>query len=314
MKKFYHFSFLSLSVVTCLNFAACSDHDDEPDDKVIVESKVIGFQNAASVMASDAYGSNLYYGAEHQIKFGYIANIYGDTYAQFPVNYGYTYDADFNMVWGYSLYLGGFAVSKYHDMENGTYENQLSVYNESSPSGGNFIVAFGASTISDPSSATLQDYAECAHVYITNINGYNPTQPGKPDSYVYGDDEDAFFRSVWINNTTYDFLTMKNGNPYASALNEENKGWFKVQFIAFDDDKKNAKPVGCIEAYLANFDKNQADGYIGIIDEWIKVDLSPLPECSILVINFVGSDTGEFGLNTPKYCALDNFEISVRKD
>ena len=294
-------------------FVSCDK--DEPDYEGPYESdkyftKTVGFKNAlSSLFGASAYGENLYNG---DVSKGYIVQIYDDTYAQFPVNYGYNYDADFNLSWCYTLYNGGFALSNYHDMEGDTYLNQLSVYDTTSPSGGNFIVANGSSMVSDPTKAVFSDYNGCAKVYVTDATGYGVKNVGD-EADVSGDDKEAFFASVFINNTTYTYLSMLNGSAYSSALNSENKGWMKVQFIAFDEAEPNEKPLNYVEAYLANFDKDLAGGWQGILDEWIEVDLSSLKECSILVINFVGSDRGEYGMNTPAYCALDNFVIAVEK-
>lgn len=286
--------------------------DDDPENYPDYTTTVIGFQGLPNNLygGPTSYGENLY-GTSDQITTGYIANVdpLENIYAQFPINYAYNYDANFNMSWCYSFYNGGMALSDWHDMTDSTYNNQLSVYDTSSPSDGPFVVAFGASMKSNPKEATYEDYNECAKVYITDSKGYSVENIGEEET-VYGIAKSANFQSVYINNTTYDFLTMRDGNAYAQALNDENKGWFKVQFITFNSTESSAKPTGYTEAYLANFDPSQADGYIGIIDEWIKVDLSMLPEASVLVINFVGSDTGEWGLNTPTYCALDNFEIT----
>lgn len=318
MKTYFRISILSLSVLATSSLISCKDNDDvennRPDNNKY-HTATIGFTNVPEYLIGgpSTYGSNLYYGAQDQITTGYLAQVYDDTYVQFPVNYGNTYDADYNQVWGYSFFNGGMAVSNWHDMEDDTYTNQLSVYNTSSPSGGNFLVATGSVQIADINNSRLSDYEGCAKVYVTDAKGYSVKNPGTNTS-VSGDEEEAFFESVYINNTTYTFMAMKNGNGFANALNEENEGWFKVQFIAFDDNEPNDKPCGYTEAYLANFKKGQADDYIGIIDTWTKVDLSSLPECCILVINFVGSDMGEWGLNTPSYCALDKFEISVEKE
>lgn len=291
---------------------SCDKDDPEnngPSDKTI--SVTIGFKDApANLFGNSEYGDNLYTG---EISTGYITKIYDDTYAQFPINYGYNYNSAFELTWCYSLYNGGFALSHYHNMEGDSYLNQLSVYDPSSPSGGNFIVATGYSAQTDPSTAVFSDYEGCAKVYLTDQKGYSVKNIGDA-TQVFGDDEDGWFKSVYINNTTYTYLSMLNGNAYSSALNAENKGWFKVQFIAFDEADAKGKPIGYTEVYLANFNKDLADGYEGIIDEWIEVDLSMLPECSVLVVNFVGSDTGDWGLNTPAFCALDNFVIEVEKD
>lgn len=309
MKTFFKISTLSFLALSTASFFSCSkDNDNFEGSGDSLFTTTVGFEKAPENLFGDsAYGNNLYDG---KISKGFITHIYGDIYAQFPVNYGYNYNSDFNLEWCYTLYNGGFALSKYHDMSGDTYLNQLSVYDESSPSGGNFVVANGSSTASEPLKSVYADYDGCARVYLTDAKGYGVAQPGI-DKRVTGVAEEGYFKSVWINNTTYGFLTMKNGNDFATALNKENQGWFKIQFIAFDDDDPDDSPKGFTEAYLANFKEGQADDYIGIIEEWIKVDLSMLPECSILVINFVGSENNEYGLITPAYCALDNFEISV---
>lgn len=313
MNKIFKFTILGFSAILSASMVSCSDKDDNPDnpnDKDYVTTTV-GFKDAPSQYfgGPTSYGANLYAGAENQITTGYLAKVYSDTYAQFSINYGYNYNADFVLDWCYTFYNGGLALSNYHDMTEATYLNQLSVYSNYSPSGDNFVVANGSSAVTNPGNAKYSDYEGCAHVYLTDASGYSVK-----NNILSGEDEEGFFKSLYINNTTYTYLTMKEGNDYCAPLNEKNEGWFKVQFIAFEDDDANQKPVGYTEMYLANFKKDQADGYIGIIDEWTKVDLSMLPEASILVINFVGSDMGDYGLNTPAYCALDSFEIAVEKD
>lgn len=312
MKKVFKLVLLTFSAIAVLNLTGCSDKDDVHKDYASV---IVGFANVSSdlIGGPTEFGANLYLGSNYEIEKGYITLLYGDTYAQFPINYGYGYSADFlNSGWGYSFTNGGMALSNWHNMTINSYTNQLSVYSNTSPSGGNFVVANGFADVTDPSKAKYSDYDGCAHVYITDSEGFGVTNIGE-EGQVSGVEEDAFFKSVYINNTTYTFLVMKDGNGFGGAPLEDQKGWFKVQFIAFDDAEPDEKPAGYVEAYLANFDESLNIGYTGIIDEWIKVDLSSLPECSVLVINFVGSDAGEFGLNTPGYCALDNFEISVEK-
>lgn len=324
MEKFFKFSALAFGAFIAVSLQGCKNNDDnpeypdQPDESYITTT--IGFENASSIYIGGptSYGDNLYPGSDNQITTGYITKVYEDTYIQFPINYGYNYDESYNMSWCYTFYNGGIAVSDFHDMEDASYMNQLSVYNTSSPSGGRFTVANGYAydeeykLINDPLKANYSDFNGCAHVYLTDSKGYSVKNPGT-DENVSGEEEEGWFNSVWITNTTYAFYSILNGNGFNTPLNEENKGWFKVQFIAFKDDDPTGKAVGFTEAYLANFDPEQADGYLGIIDEWIKVDLSMLPKASILVINFTGSDTGDYGLNTPAYCALDKFEIIVEK-
>ena len=304
--------FLALLAGVCVMpmLSSCSDKDDEPPH--YDDYEIIGFTNVPSSLIGGptAYGENLYYGAENQITKGYIAKIDDDVYAQFSVNYAEQPWTD-GKPWQYTFFNGGIAVSNWHNMTIATYENQLSVYSQTSPSGGNFAVAFGNSLKTDPTNAVYSDYEGCGRIYITDSKGYGVAQEGDKNN-VSGVAKFARFDSMQIANTTYTYLTMKDGNAYAPGVNADNKGWFKVQFIAFDSTDPKAKPTGYVEAYLANFDpalETQA-GYCGnILDKWTSVDLSKLPECTVLVINFDGSDKGDYGLNTPSYCALDNIVV-----
>lgn len=289
--------------------AGCSNDKPQPAPVFDRFKTELGFNDAPSdLFGSSEYGENLYNG---EISKGYIQEVGPtDTYLQFPINYGYNYDGDFNLKWCYTFYNGGFALSDYHNMTEASYMNQLSVYSLYSMYGKNFVVASGYSSNRNPSSAKYSDYDGCARVYVTDAEGYGVAAPGE-DEQVTGVKKYSLFNSVYINNTTYVYLTMKEGNPYSAPLDYENKGWFKVQFITFDDTKADSQPTGYTEVYLANFDSELAGGYEGIIDEWIKVDLTSLPECCVMVVNFVGSDWGEWGLNTPAYCALDGFDVTV---
>ena len=314
MNKYYKFPILAVVLLGSAVVSSCSDDKDDKSEKY--RNVTIGFENVSAdlIGGPTSQGTNLYLGSNYEIEKGYIAPLGYGKYAQFAINYGLGFSADFSESgWGYSFSNGGMAISNWHDMSGNTYLNQLSVYDTTSPSGGNFVVANGSSMVSDPSKAKYSDYEGCAKVYITDSQGYGVTNIGKP-SQVTGVDEEAWFKSVYLNNTTYTYMVMKNGDGFGGKPLEEQKGWLKVQFIAFEDDDPDEKPLGYTEAYLANFDENLKIGWTGILDEWIKVDLSKLRECSILVVNFVGSDWGDWGLNTPAYCALDQFEITVEKD
>lgn len=325
MKTTCKFALLSFTAVMASAMVSCSDDDktpDNPDEKDYL-TKTIGFKEAPSnLFSSSSSGApELYTG---DLSDAYLANIEGDIYAQFSINYGLTSDYyDYYLQkWQYSFYNGGIALSHFYDDTEGNYTNQLSVYAPTSPSGGNFAVSFGNAqefdsnyiyTVYDnPQTSTYSNYSGCGKIYLTDSEGYTIADPGE-EGEVSGVAKSGWFKSVSVANTTYDYLVMKEGNNFTSALNEANKGWFKVQFIAFAGTEPTGKAIGWTEFYLANFDLALNNGKTGIVDTWTKVDLSMLPQCSVLVINLVGSDTGEYGLSTPAYCALDQFEITVEK-
>lgn len=327
MKKTFRFVTAVVALALSGQFVSCSKDDDgpsSPDSKKEYQTVTVGFSSVPGnlIGGPTSYGANLYYGDPGQITTGYLAQLNKDTYAQFPINYGDTFDM--TDPYGYTFFAGGIAISDFHEMTDGSYLNQLSVYNPLSPSGGNFAVAFGWARddfyqpVPEWRNNTLADYSACGRIYITDSKGYSAPNHGTAETAVKGEEKHAYFKEVLLCNTTYAYLTMRDGNGYTENSDLESlKGWFKVQFIAFNDNQPNSKPVYCVEKYLANFDPDMENtaGFCGeILKDWTRVDLSSLPETSILVINFVGSDNGDYGLNTPAYCALDNFVIEVEKD
>ena len=65
--------------------------------------------------------------------------------------------------------------------------------------------------------------------------------------------------------------------------------------------------MGSVDYYLEDF----RDGKSFIEESWAYVDLSSLGRCVNKVeISFSGTDIGEYGLNTPTYCVID--EIGYR--
>ena len=70
-----------------------------------------------------------------------------------------------------------------------------------------------------------------------------------------------------------------------------------------------------VEYYLANFDssKNTESGLTNKIRTgWNQVNLSDLGDsvCTV-AINFEGSDSSTYGLNTPAYVAIDDIDVTV---
>lgn len=122
------------------------------------------------------------------------------------------------------------------------------------------------------------------------------------------------FLSVRITNSSYAYYSMLNGDAFAKKFGGEtgnDPDFFKV---IFEGKSANGSLVGLpVEAYLADFrfDDNSLDY---IVSDWIEVDLSPIGnDIASLNLRFESSDTGEFGINTPKYVCIDQliFEVST---
>jgi hypothetical protein len=62
-----------------------------------------------------------------------------------------------------------------------------------------------------------------------------------------------------------------------------------------------------VDAYLADFRvSDNSQDYV--VDDWTFVDLGTLGTVDSLSFELSSSDTGDFGMNTPAYFALDNLD------
>lgn len=125
--------------------------------------------------------------------------------------------------------------------------------------------------------------------------------------------------SFYISNTTYAGISMRDGDAYGKQFGSiyaadgvtvdgtNGEDFFKVWVIATD---MNGTTKDSIEVYLADYRfANDLEDYI--VDEWIKVDLSPLGMIVTTVdFRFESSDIGAWGINTPTYFAIDDIYTS----
>lgn len=161
-------------------------------------------------------------------------------------------------------YWEGFAVSNNTDTLDGSPLNQYSVVSGAAHSGSNFAVAYAGFSIP------------------TEIVAENDIKPN----------------SIFINNSTYVFNTILNGNPYSRAFTDGD--YYNVTFTGISAD---GDTTGSVTAYLADFRNGQRD----IVKSWQSVNLTPLGTCRRIVLSFYSTDQGDYGINTPCYAVLDDF-------
>ena len=104
----------------------------------------------------------------------------------------------------------------------------------------------------------------------------------------------AVVPGFFINNTAYDVNSMCNGDGYAKKFTATD--WFKLTITATRD---GVDVNTFVEVNLA------AEGKY--INQWTYVDLSVLGEVDFIHFTLSSSDTGDAGMNTPAYFAMDNF-------
>ncbi len=125
-------------------------------------------------------------------------------------------------------------------------------------------------------------------------------------------DISAFFQGFYITNTTYAYLSMKNGDSFAKKFGGNDgtdKDFFKLRIYAIQDSKVDSSNY--VDFYLADyrFDNDSLDY---IVRDWWYVDLSPLGYVEGLNFELTSSDNGPWGMNTPAFFAVDKIKYSYK--
>lgn len=184
-----------------------------------------------------------------------------------------------NLSYGsYQMYNGSLLVSYSNNMEQGDFNNQLSVY------------------FSDPVTG-MGGHGGSKHfgVNFSVVGGY-----GEPTRINFATPRKLL--RMYVANSTYAYLLMRDGNPFGTGkpFGYETRDWFKIVAYALDE---NMERVGSAEFYLADFRTPDAPG---LLEGWHEFDLSVLPECQFVEFDMQGSDMGDYGLNTPAYFCFDD--------
>ena len=87
---------------------------------------------------------------------------------------------------------------------------------------------------------------------------------------------------------------------------KDARGWVKVTATGYD---AAGTKTATVEKYLCDY--RNIGSAIEIASTWQLWDLSAMGRVNKVVFNFEGSDTGQWGLNTPAYLALDNITIRM---
>ncbi len=114
----------------------------------------------------------------------------------------------------------------------------------------------------------------------------------------------AEISGMYVTNTTFAYLSMKNGDDYAKKFGGEagtDPDFFKLIVTGVNSE---GNEVGKVEFYLADFrSDNPEEDYI--VKDWKWMDLSSLGSVIALYFSFESSDVGDYGMNTPAYAAID---------
>ncbi|MCX6231926.1 MAG: DUF4465 domain-containing protein [Bacteroidetes bacterium] len=115
---------------------------------------------------------------------------------------------------------------------------------------------------------------------------------------------------IYVTNNTYAYYSMLNGDGTLAKKFGGSSGndpdWFKLQIKGYH----NGNITDSVNFYLADFRfANNSQDYI--VKTWKWVDLSTLGSIDSLSFGLLSSDNGAYGMNTPAYFCMDNFNGSV---
>jgi hypothetical protein len=124
----------------------------------------------------------------------------------------------------------------------------------------------------------------------TYVIGYCSAFAASPPTVTFSTTQTV--TGVYVTNNNYAYYSMLKGDQFAKQFEEGD--WFRLTITGKDADGNVTGTV----------DFNLATG-TDIVDTWEWIDLRSLGTVKSLEFTLSSSDTGEFGMNTPSYFAMD---------
>ena len=184
---------------------------------------------------------------------------------------GFYFPNEYNFDWAS---WSGFSVSNMKDSVTAGWENQYSAI----------------------ASEGVNHSTNYAVVYISGELNMQLTDPAQLNGF-------------YVTNATYPYLSMKNGDSFSKkfgGVDGTDPDFFKL-IISGTDIYGN--DTGDVEFYLADFTSaDSTKDYI--VNTWKWVDLSSLGVVTSLKFSLESSDVGTWGINTPAYFCIDNFNAT----
>lgn len=115
---------------------------------------------------------------------------------------------------------------------------------------------------------------------------------------------------VYVTNTTYAYNSMRDGDLFAEPFggdSGEDPDFFYLKIQPFRNGNLQTDSV---IFYLADY-RFQDNSQDYLIRDWQAVDLSPLGPVDSLLFTLQSSDVGPYGINTPAFFCIDNFNEAV---
>lgn len=200
------------------------------------------------------------------------------------------------------LNLGSESFYNGRDLKGGFESGNFRFLNDYSADWGSWS-GFAASTTTDVETASYSNqYSAITGGGVVGTPGYAVVYPVPVATVML---KDTLISGLYVTNSTYAYLSMKNGDAFSKKFGGEtgdDKDWFILTIEGFDSEDKS---TGKVEVYLADFSYSN-NAYDYILDYWKWVNLEKLGFVSKLQFSLRSSDNGVWGMNTPAYFCIDN--------
>jgi hypothetical protein len=118
-------------------------------------------------------------------------------------------------------------------------------------------------------------------------------------------------KGIWINNGTYPYFSMLKGDGFGKKFGGQSgndSDYFRVIIHGY---LRNKKIIDSVIFYLADF-RNSDNSKDYILKNWAYADLTKLGYVDSISFKLESSDVGQFGMNTPAFFCIDNFEFDYK--
>jgi hypothetical protein len=172
--------------------------------------------------------------------------------------------------------------------------------------GGFWSKGFAISTMRDDTNASFMNLYSA--ITAGGFAGSEHYAIGHANAKIYRHIDSATVKGVYVTNTTYATLSMIDGDDFAKkfgGITGNDPDFFLMTFVGYHDGSISDS----VQFYLADyrFENNDSDY---IVTDWQWVDLTKIGLFDSIQIKLTSSDIGQFGMNTPAFYAIDNFEIT----
>jgi len=142
---------------------------------------------------------------------------------------------------------------------------------------------------------------------VAGTPGYAVVYPAPVSTITF---KDTVVSGVYVTNSMYAYLSMKNGDAFAKKFGGESGNDEDYLILTIEGFNSDNQSSGKVETFLADF-AFSINAYDYILDTWQWVNLKSLGRISKLEFSLRSSDNSVWGMNTPGYFCIDNLNQEV---